>query len=74
MGWVDHKKIRDRIASRRSAISDETFFTSRIFAAHLEEIVAVQLNRYKYKRRVKIKIYWDAKDPFIAATNHTLIM
>ena len=74
MGWVDHKKIRDRIASRRSAISDETLFTSRIFAAHLEEIVAVQLNRYKYKRRVKIKIYWDAKDPFIAATNHTLII
>lgn len=74
MGWVDHKKIRDRIASRRSAISDETFFTSRIFSAHFEEIVAVQLNRYKYKRRVRIKIYWDAKDPFIAATNNTLII
>ena len=74
MGWVNHKKIRERIASKRSAISDETFFTSRIFAAHLEEIVAVQLNRYKYKRRVRIKIYWDKNDPFIAATNHALII
>ena len=74
MGWVNHKKIRERIASKRSAISDETFFTSRIFVAHLEEIVAVQLNRYKYRRRVRIKIFWNTKDPFIAATDHTVIM
>ena len=74
MGWVNHKKIRERIASKRSAISDETFFTSRIFVAHLEEIVAVQLNRYKYRRRVRIKIFWNTKDPFIAATDHMVIM
>lgn len=48
----------------------ELFFTSRLFAGHLEDLAAAQTRRYHYNRRVRVNIYWNAKDSFFAATDN----
>ncbi|MDO5123100.1 MAG: nitric oxide reductase activation protein NorD [Eubacteriales bacterium] len=70
MARVNHKLVKQRLNEKRSKITDRQFFTSRLFAGHLEDLAAAQTRRYHYNRRVRVNIYWNAKDGFFAATDN----
>lgn len=70
MARVNHKLVKQRLNEKRSKITDRQFFTSRLFAGHLEDLAAAQTRRYHYNRRVRVNIYWDSKDGFFAATDN----
>ena len=70
MARVNHKLVKQRLNEKRSKITDRQFFTSRLFAGHLEDLAAAQTRRYHYNRRVRVNIYWNAKDSFFAATDN----
>lgn len=73
MARVSHKKIKQLIAQKQSKITDRQFFTSRILATHFADIAAAQTRRYGYRRRVKVEIKWEPKNPRVARTNNMLI-
>lgn len=70
MARVNHKLVKQRLNEKRSKITDRQFFTSRLFAGHLEDLAAAQTRRYHYNRCVRVNIYWDSKDGFFAATDN----
>ena len=70
MARVNHKLVKQRLNEKRSKITDRQFFTSRLFAGHLEDLAAAQTRRYHYNRRVRVNIYWNSKDSFFAATDN----
>ena len=67
MARVNHKLVKQRLNEKRSKITDRQFFTSRLFAGHLDDLAAAQTRRYHYNRRVRVNIYWNSKDSFFAA-------
>ena len=48
MARVNHKLVKQRLNEKRSKITDRQFFTSRLFAGHLEDLAAAQTRRYHY--------------------------
>lgn len=70
---VNHKKIKQLIAQKQKTITDRQFFTSRALAAHFEDIAIAQTKRYGYRRRVKVSIVWEPKEPETACTDNGLI-
>ena len=73
MARVNHKLVKQRLNEKRSKITDRQFFTSRLFAGHLEDLAAAQTRRYHYNRRVRVNIYWNSKDSFFAATDNMFV-
>lgn len=75
MARVNHKKIKQLLMQKRSRITDRQFFTSRLFAGHLEDIAIAQTRRHKYNRRIHVRMVWDPKeDSTIAQTNNASIL
>ena len=56
MARVNHKLVKQRLNEKRSKITDRQFFTSRLFAGHLEDLAAAQTRRYHYNWRVRVYI------------------
>ena len=73
MARVDHKKIRQLIVQKTKTINDRQFFSSRIFAGHLEDMAAAQTRRYGVRRKVKVRTVWEPKNMQVAYTNNDLI-
>lgn len=73
MSRVNHKAVRELLSAKRSSITDREFFTSRILAGHYEDMAAAQSHRYRYNRRVRVRLYWDSKDDTIAYTDNAVI-
>ena len=73
MARVDHKKIRQLITQKQKTITDRQFFSSRIFAGHLEDMAAAQTRRYGVRRRLKVRTVWEPKNEQIACTNNNMI-
>lgn len=74
MARVNHKKVKQMLEETRKKITDRQFFTSRILAGHYEDMAAAQTRRYKYNRRIKMKIIWKPKERSIAVTNNLNIL
>ena len=75
MARVNHKKVKRLLMQKRSIITDRQFFTSRLFAGHLEDIAIAQTRRHKYNRRVHVQMVWNPKDEsVIAQTNNASIL
>lgn len=74
MSRVNHKKVKQMLESTRKKISDRQFFTSRILAGHYEDMAAAQTRRYKYNRRIKMKIIWKPKINSVALTDNLNIL
>lgn len=75
MARVNHKKVKRLLMQKRSIITDRQFFTSRLFAGHLEDIAIAQTRRHKYNRRVHVQMIWNPKDEsVIAQTNNASIL
>lgn len=73
MARVNHKLVRARLDESRSRITDREFFTSRLLAGHFEDLAMVQSKRYRYNRRVRVRIVWEPAGGKTAATNNDLI-
>lgn len=73
MSRVNHKAVRERLLEKRSGITDREFFSSRILAAHFEDMAAAQTHRYRYNRRVRVKLFWDSKSDTTAYTDNAVI-
>ena len=73
MARVDHKKIKQLIYQKQKTITDRQFFSSRIFAGHLEDIAAAQTRRYGVRRKVSVRTVWEPKTNEIACTNNSVI-
>ena len=74
MARVNHKRVKQLLNEKRSRITDRQFFTSRILAGHFEDMAMAQTRRYKYNRRIKMKIIWKPRDQSIALTNNLNIL
>ena len=74
MARVNHKKVKQMLEETRKKITDRQFFTSRILAGHYEDMAAAQTRRYKYNRRIKMRIIWKPRDQSIAVTNNLKIL
>ena len=70
---VNHKLVRQRLDEKRSSITDQQFFTSRLLAGHYEDIVDAQTRRYNYNRRVRVRLYWEPMDGNVADTDDFFI-
>lgn len=74
MARVNHKKVKQMLEATRKTITDRQFFTSRILAGHYEDMAAAQTRRYKYNRRIKMKIIWKPREQSVASTNNLNIL
>ena len=74
MARVNHKKVKQMLEETRKKITDRQFFTSHILAGHYEDMAAAQTRRYKYNRRIKMRIIWKPRDQSIAVTNNLKIL
>lgn len=74
MSRVNHKKVKQLLNEKRSKISDRQFFTSRILAGHFEDTAMAQTRRYKYNRRVHVKLEWKPNDGNAACTNNLAVL
>ena len=74
MSRVNHKRVKQLLNEKRSKITDRQFFSSRILAGHYEDLAAAQTRRYHYNRRIRVNLFWNAKDPTTAATDNTNII
>lgn len=73
MARVNHKLVRRLMDEKRSKISDRQFFTSRVLALHFEDMAVAQMRRYRYNRRVRVRLSWEPKRSEVACTdNHTI--
>ena len=63
MSRVNHKRVKQLLNEKRSKITDRQFFTSRILAGHYEDLAAAQTRRYHYNRRIRVNLFWNAKNP-----------
>ena len=48
---------------KRRTIRDRQFFTSRVLALHFEDMAVAQTRRYRYNRRVRVRLSWDPGIP-----------
>ncbi len=70
---VDHRKIRKMIEERKSSISDEELFTSRLMCSHFEDIDTASTKVYNIGRRVRVNIRWREDDGFVACTDNQTV-
>ena len=73
MAGVDHKKVKQLIQQKRGKITDQEFFTSRLLAFHLEDMVAAQTKRYGASRRVRVRLLWQPESSDLAYTDNLYI-
>ena len=73
MSRANHKLVRDRMNEKRSKITDKQFFTSRLLEGHFEDIADAQTKRYRYNRRVHVRLFWDEDNPSVAWTDNSWI-
>lgn len=73
MARVSHKKIKQLVAQKQKTITDRQFFSSRLLAAHFEDMAAAQTRRYGYRRRVSVQTVWEPKNENSACTNNDVI-
>jgi hypothetical protein len=73
MARVNHKKIKQLIAEKQRTITDRQFFSSRLFAGHLEDIAAAQTRRYGVRRKVSVRVVWEPKNNSVACTDNSII-
>lgn len=73
MARVNHKKVKQLIQQKRGRITDQEFFTSRLLALHLEDMVAAQTKRYSASRRVRVRLIWQPGNPELAYTDNLYI-
>ena len=74
MSRVNHKRVKQLLNEKRSKITDRQFFTSRILAGHYEDLAAAQTRRYHYNRRIRVNLFWNAKNPSAACTDNNSIL
>lgn len=74
MAGVDHKKVKQLIQQKRGRITDQEFFTSRLLALHLEDMVAAQTKRYGASRRVRVRLLWQPESSDLAYTDNLYII
>lgn len=74
MARVNHKKVKQMLDQNRSKITDRQFFTSRILAGHYEDMAIAQTRRYKYNRRIHMKLIWKPRSDETAVTNNRHIL
>ena len=70
MGMINQKLLRQRISEKESKITDKQFFTSRLLAAYFEDIAEAQTRRFRYGSRVRVNLYWNVKEDFVASTDN----
>lgn len=70
MARVNHKKVKRLIQQKRGRITDQEFFTSRLLALHLEDMVAAQTKRYGASRRVRVRLLWQPDNTDLAYTDN----
>ena len=70
MARVNHKKVKQLIQQKRGRITDQEFFTSRLLALHLEDMVAAQTKRYGASRRVRVRLLWQPDNTDLAYTDN----
>lgn len=70
MARVNHKKVKQLIQQRRGKITDQEFFTSRLFALHLEDMASAQTKRYGVSRRVRVRLLWQPDNSGLAYTDN----
>ena len=68
---TSHRYIHKMINEAKSKISDEEFFISEAFAGYLEDIAEVVAKRYK--RPIKLNIFYNEDNPFQACTDNRYI-
>lgn len=73
MARVNHKKVKQLIQQKRGRITDQEFFTSRLLALHLEDMVAAQTKRYSASRRVRVRLLWQPESSDLAYTDNLYI-
>lgn len=73
MGMINQKLLRQRISEKESKITDKQFFTSRLLAAYFEDIAEAQTRRFRYGSRVRVNLYWNVKEDFVASTDNMVI-
>lgn len=73
MAGVNHKKVKQLIHQKVKTINDRQFFSSRVIAGHFADMAAVQVKRYGYNRKVKVKCVWEPKNQNVACTQGELI-
>lgn len=73
MARVNHKLVRRLMDEKRSKISDRQFFTSRVLALHFEDMAVAQTRRYRYDRRVRVRLSWEPKSGEAACTDNLTI-
>ena len=74
MSRVNHKRVKQLLNEKRSKITDRQFFTSRILTGHYEDLAAAQTRRYHYNRRIRVNLFWNAKNPSAACTDNNSIL
>ncbi len=73
MTRVSHLQVRKLLNEERGKKTDRRFFSSRILAAHFEDIAAAQSMRYGINRRISVHLSWEPKNPMVAATDYPRI-
>lgn len=68
---TSHRNIHKMINDVKSKITDEELFTSNDFKGYLEDIAEVVSKRYK--RPVKLNIFYDENNSFQACTDNRVI-
>ncbi len=70
---VDHRKVRAMIEDRKSSITDEELFTSRLMCTHFEDIDTASTKVYNIGRKVRVVIRWRENDGFVAFTDNQTV-
>lgn len=73
MARVNHKLVKKLMNEKRSKITDRSFFTSRLLAAHFEDVARAQTKRYGYNREIRVDLTWNTKCEELAHTDNQVI-
>lgn len=73
MARVNHKKVKQLIQQKRSKITDQEFFSSKLLAYHFEDLAAAQTKRYGASRRIRVKLLWEPANRELAYTDNLVI-
>jgi len=70
---TSHLEIKRRIEDEKKKISDQELFASKAFEAYLADLAETASKRYR--RKIRVKTYWDIYDRNSAATdNRNIVM
>lgn len=69
-----HVAVKKLTAEKKSTISDQEFFSSRILSKHFEDIARAQTRRYDPKARISVQIVWEPALETQARTNNRTIL